>query len=69
MRVLAACSQYVKLSGGSAARGLHQRGRRADLLAWLLVQTVRAALSMMVLFPQLKIKASNYFEVKGSLCF
>ena len=28
-----------------------------------------AALSMLVLLPLLKVKAGNYFEVKGSLCF
>lgn len=57
---------------GFAGRGLPQWHCRADLQAWLLqyvVQTVDSALSMLVLLPLLKIKAGNYFEVKGSLCF
>lgn len=60
------------LHRGFAGRGLPQWHCRADLQAWLLqyvVQTVDSALSMLVLLPLLKIKAGNYFEVKGSLCF
>lgn len=65
-------SQYV----GHFLRGLLEEGRPGDtpeltheqggLLRYLL-RAVRAALSMLVLLPLLKMKAGNYFEVKGSL--